>query len=113
MIIAALWRYGDWRHVATGCNALVHITNNISYRLLSVTDLPVLRYVQSHSSPELCSCTLAEIATKLNVCQNNVIEGCLTMSVNPERLFWVIADLTFHILLMTYTAADRVVVDFV
>jgi len=22
MIIAGLWRYGDWRHVATGCNAL-------------------------------------------------------------------------------------------
>jgi len=21
MIIAGLWRYGDWRHVATGCNA--------------------------------------------------------------------------------------------
>jgi len=24
MIIAGLWRYGDWRHVATGCNALVY-----------------------------------------------------------------------------------------
>ena len=23
MITAGLWRYGDWRHVATGCNALV------------------------------------------------------------------------------------------
>ena len=23
MIIAGLWRYGDWRHVATGCNVLV------------------------------------------------------------------------------------------
>jgi len=23
MIIAGLWSYGDWRHVATGCNALV------------------------------------------------------------------------------------------
>jgi len=23
MIIAGLWRYGDWPHVATGCNALV------------------------------------------------------------------------------------------
>ena len=22
MIIAGLWRYGDWRHVATGCKAL-------------------------------------------------------------------------------------------
>ena len=21
--IAGLWRYGDWRHVATGCTALV------------------------------------------------------------------------------------------
>jgi len=21
MTIAALWRYGDWRHVATGCTA--------------------------------------------------------------------------------------------
>ena len=23
MIIAGVWRYGDWRHVATGCSALV------------------------------------------------------------------------------------------
>jgi len=23
MTIAGLWRYGDWRHVATGCTALV------------------------------------------------------------------------------------------
>ena len=23
MTIAGLWRYGDWQHVATGCNALV------------------------------------------------------------------------------------------
>jgi len=23
MITAGLWRYGDWRHVATGCDALV------------------------------------------------------------------------------------------
>ena len=23
MKIAGLWRYGDWRHVATGCTALV------------------------------------------------------------------------------------------
>ena len=25
MTIAGLWRYGDWRHVATGCTALVNI----------------------------------------------------------------------------------------
>jgi len=24
MTIAGLWTYGDWRHVATGCTALVH-----------------------------------------------------------------------------------------
>jgi len=24
MIIAGLWIYGDWRHVATGCSALVN-----------------------------------------------------------------------------------------
>jgi len=23
MAIAGLWRHGDWRHVATGCTALV------------------------------------------------------------------------------------------
>jgi len=23
MRIAGLWRYGDWRHVATGCTAVV------------------------------------------------------------------------------------------
>jgi len=25
MTVAGLWRYGDWRHVATGCTALVWI----------------------------------------------------------------------------------------
>ena len=25
MTTAGLWGYGDWRHVATGCNALVYI----------------------------------------------------------------------------------------
>jgi len=25
MTIAGLWRYGDWRHVATGCAALVYL----------------------------------------------------------------------------------------
>jgi len=25
MTIAGLWRYGDWRHVATGCTSLVII----------------------------------------------------------------------------------------
>jgi len=24
MTIAGLWRYGDWRHVATGCTALAY-----------------------------------------------------------------------------------------
>jgi len=29
-IIAVLWRYGDWRHVTTGCTALVtlNVTDN-------------------------------------------------------------------------------------
>jgi len=26
MTTAGLWRYGDWRHVATGCTAVVHIS---------------------------------------------------------------------------------------
>jgi len=29
MIIAGLWRYGDWRHVTTGCNALVITNDNV------------------------------------------------------------------------------------
>jgi len=32
MTIAGLWRYGDWRHVATGCTALVvWIATNVVY----------------------------------------------------------------------------------
>ena len=27
MIIAGLWRYGNWRHVATGCSDLVLLEN--------------------------------------------------------------------------------------
>jgi len=30
IMIAGLWRYGDWRHVATGCNALVLLNNHIA-----------------------------------------------------------------------------------
>ena len=29
MTIAGLWRYGDWRHVATGCTAVVFIHSNV------------------------------------------------------------------------------------
>jgi len=29
MTIAGLWRYGDWRHVATGCTALVSINTRV------------------------------------------------------------------------------------
>jgi len=29
MTIAGLWSYGDWRHVATGCTALVVNYNNL------------------------------------------------------------------------------------
>jgi len=36
MTIAGLWRYGDWRHVATGCTALVHYDawDNVANKLL-------------------------------------------------------------------------------
>jgi len=37
MVIAGLWRYGDWRHVATGCNAVVAIV----YRTLIMDNNPV------------------------------------------------------------------------
>ena len=33
MTIAGLWRYGDWRHVATGCTALVQIERLLCRRL--------------------------------------------------------------------------------
>jgi len=38
MTIAGLWRYGDWRHVATGCNCLVVLitanrTRNINFKI--------------------------------------------------------------------------------
>ena len=29
MIIAGLWKYGDWRHVVTGCNALVFLRSTV------------------------------------------------------------------------------------
>jgi len=46
MIIAGLWRYGDWRHVALGCSALVilifHIVHYfcwlLSYWIFMVSD---------------------------------------------------------------------------
>jgi len=52
MTIAGLWRYGDWRHVATGCTALVLFThwqvvpgsrNNI--RQLQNDNLTKLRFI--------------------------------------------------------------------
>jgi len=36
MIIAGLWRYGDWRHVATGCNALVLFGGTVGMFLLKL-----------------------------------------------------------------------------
>jgi len=50
MTIAGLWRYGDWRHVATGCTALVFIkfaddtylvisAANISTRAVEIDDI--------------------------------------------------------------------------
>jgi len=29
MTVAGLWRYGDWRHVATGCTALHCVSKNV------------------------------------------------------------------------------------
>jgi len=41
MIIPGLWRYGDWRHVATGCNAVVSLNHGycihrVKWRHISV-----------------------------------------------------------------------------
>ena len=35
MTIAGLWRYGDWRHVATGCNAQVVVKHRVEKKLIS------------------------------------------------------------------------------
>ena len=48
MTIAGLWRYGDWRHVATGCTSLVHIYNSMS--------AGVLVQLVKCSACELCWC---------------------------------------------------------
>jgi len=34
--LAGLWRYGDWRHVATGCNALVDVNDDESMTLKEI-----------------------------------------------------------------------------
>jgi len=39
MIIAGLWRYGDWRHVATGCNALVTREKHINIIVKAYQDV--------------------------------------------------------------------------
>jgi len=36
MTITGLWRYGDWRHVATGCTALVPFNNELTLHYLNV-----------------------------------------------------------------------------
>jgi len=41
MKIAGLWRYGDWRHVATGCTALMYIKRHIKI-LRRILLLPVI-----------------------------------------------------------------------
>jgi len=44
MTIAVLWRYGDWRHVATGCTALVQVTL-VQYQMHSIIEvLPAVLY---------------------------------------------------------------------
>jgi len=43
MTIAGLWRYGDWRHVTTGCTALVlYIYSSYDHEV---------RYVHTVKSP--------------------------------------------------------------
>ena len=36
MTIAGLWRYGDWRHVATGCTAVVKLKTKIITELVTI-----------------------------------------------------------------------------
>jgi len=50
MIIAGLWRYGDWRHVATGCNALVIRT----YRITTYVDAACCYRPISVLCPSVC-----------------------------------------------------------
>jgi len=42
MIIAGLWTYGDWRHVATGCNVLVLLNYENAMQPLECIICPVL-----------------------------------------------------------------------
>jgi len=37
MIIAGLWRYGDWRHVTTGCNPVVTFNKHMLASLHTVS----------------------------------------------------------------------------
>ena len=48
MTIAGLWRYGDWRHVATGCTALVSVT------LASANNASATTTATSHTLSEFC-----------------------------------------------------------
>ena len=41
MTIAGLWRYGDWRHVATGCTALV-VKDKLTNQLLLINTGTIL-----------------------------------------------------------------------
>jgi len=43
MIIAGLSRYGDWRHLATGCTALVSVTS-LQFRVFS-SCVPLTNYL--------------------------------------------------------------------
>jgi len=50
MTVAGLCRYGDWRHVATGCTALVLFTTGVLYlvtKLLYCIDLCIVNITKT------------------------------------------------------------------
>ena len=77
MIIAGLWRYGDWRHVATGCNALV-----LSPVMLLQQFLTFLANVNSRSRSLYAIARPSVVCRLWSVCLSSVTFVRLTQAVH-------------------------------
>jgi len=74
--IASLWRYGDWRHVATGCTGLVYIKSE-TYELLSAP------------FPQMIITNKSLLGTDIQTKRSAAVYGCLlrySTSATPHTL---------------------------
>jgi len=89
MTIAGLWRYGDWQHVATGCNALVWINacSCSSWELTTATLFYMALQSASFRTTQLKLCSNCQDDLMTSYCCANCT-GCQWNTGSSTRWRW-------------------------